>query len=178
MKTAVIYYSMTGNNEKLAARVAALLSADLIKVTEKKRRTTGTIVKDILFGTTPKTAPSPDTLTAYELCIFVGPVWMGKAATPLRAYFKALKAGPRSYAYISLSGGGLNPNPGLGGDLKKQTGSSPAALIDLHISDLLPSSPKPTMKDTIAYLLDEATADMLAEQAARVLRCQAGGAAL
>ena len=44
MKITVISYSLTGNNEALAASVAAALGAEHIKISEPKRRTIGTIV--------------------------------------------------------------------------------------------------------------------------------------
>ena len=41
------------------------------------------------------------------------------------------------------------------GELNKRVGKEPAALIDLHIADLLPSDPKPNRKDTSAYRLTD-----------------------
>ncbi len=155
MKIAVISYSFTGNNEALAKSIAAEFAAEHIRITESRQRTTGTIILDILFNRTPQVSPTVDKVTDKDLIIFVGPVWMGQAATPFRTYFKHLKAWPGRYAFISISGGAIGTNPKLAGDLKKRAGREPAALIDLHIADLLPHDPKPAMKDTSAYRINE-----------------------
>ena len=154
MKIGVISYSLTGNNEALANSVAEEFAAEHIKITEPKPRTTGSIILDIIFNRTPKVQPIPDRLEKYDQILFVGPVWMGQAASPFRAYFKHLKTHPYKYAFASISGGAINTNPKLAGDLKKRVGAEPAALVDLHIADLLPSDPKPTMKDTSAYRIN------------------------
>lgn len=151
MKTAVISYSLTGNNDVLASSVAGRLSADHIRLEEEKTRTMGRIVTDMLFNKIPKVTPGPDMLEKYDLAVFVGPVWMGYLAAPLHAYMKHIKKQPRRYAFFSISGGALNTNPKLKGDLRKWTGAEPIAFLDQHIADFLPSEPKPTMKDTGAY---------------------------
>jgi hypothetical protein len=154
LKIAVVSYSLTGNNEALARSVAGVLAAEHIKIQEPKQRTTGTIILDVLFNRTPKTEPKPARLENYDLVLFFGPVWMGQAAFPLRPYLKHPKLG--RYAFVSLSGGAMNDNPKLANDLKKRSGKDPAALIDLHVTDLLPAEPKPGTKETSAYRINEA----------------------
>jgi hypothetical protein len=157
MKIAVISYSLTGNNEALASGVAGELPAEHIKIKEPKQRTTGSIFLDLIFHKTPKVEPSPAILENYDQVIFIGPVWIGQVATPLRAYLKYLSLHPRRYSFASISGGslGANPNPKLGAELKKRTGMEPSALADLHIAELLPSDPKPDMKSTSSYRLTD-----------------------
>ena len=58
MNTAVISYSLTGNNDALAKSIAGKLSAEHISVTEAKNRKTGAIIADLLFNRTPKVLPS------------------------------------------------------------------------------------------------------------------------
>ncbi|SHI18173.1 hypothetical protein SAMN02745823_03110 [Sporobacter termitidis DSM 10068] len=161
MKIAVISYSLTGNNEVLAKGVAGALPAEHIRLTEDKRRTNATIFGDVVLGRTPKVRPGPESMAPYDLVIFVGPVWMGTAAFPFRAYFRRLKKEAKRYAYISLSGGSLGSNTKLSANLKKQTGRAPEAVVDLHIADLLPQDPKPTTKDIGAYRVSEETARRL-----------------
>ena len=155
MKVIVISYSLTGNNDALAASIAAEFAADHIKISESKPRTMGTIFLDVLFNRTPQVIPKVDKVEDNDLVIFVGPVWMGHVATPLRAYLRQLKASPGQYAFVSISGGADGPNLKLAGELNKRVGKEPAALIDLHIADLLPSDPKPNRKDTSAYRLND-----------------------
>jgi flavodoxin len=151
MKIAIVSYSMTGNNEALAAGIAGIFSAEHIKIREPKVRKPGRIFGDILFNRTPTVLPEPETLAAYDMVLFAGPVWMGQIATPLRPYLSFLKKNPRKYAFISISGGALGPNQKLARELEKRTGRKPDAVIDKHIADLLPPDPKPTMKDTSGY---------------------------
>ncbi|MBN2003527.1 MAG: hypothetical protein JXA21_09250 [Anaerolineae bacterium] len=153
MKKMVVSYSLTGNNAALAASLAAALGADHVSITEPKPRTMRTIVVDLLFGRTPKIVMSPEKVDAYDCVFFVGPVWMGQIATPLRACFKQARQTTGRYVFISISGGADGPNPKLAGELKKRLGKDPDALIDLHIADLLPPEPKPTRDDTSAYRL-------------------------
>ncbi len=156
MSITVVSYSLTGNNRALAAAVAKALSAGHVEISEEKPRKTGDIILDMILSRTPQVKPLPSVLEQYERILFIAPVWMGKAASPLRAYFKHLRAHPQPYAFASVSGGALNTNPKLAYDLEKRAGIKPAAFVDLHIADLLPSGRKPTMKDTSAYHLNSA----------------------
>jgi len=153
MKMVMVSYSMTGNNDALAANIAAELAIERVRITEPKVRTMAEIALDMLFNRTPKVSPAVETVDGYDLILFVGPVWMGHVAAPLRANLKHLKGNPVQYAFTSISGGADGSNPGLVGDLTKRTGKAPATLIDLHIADLLPSDPKPTRQETQDYHL-------------------------
>ena len=163
MNMTVLSYSLTGNNDALAKSAAQALSAKHVPVTEPKTRTTGTIIGDMLFGKTPKTTPSPDCLDGCGFVLLLGPVWMGSVAAPLRTYLKYLKKSGQPYAFASISGGALGPNPKLSAELQKRTGRAPAAVIDLHIADLLPSDPPPTRDDTSNYKVTNADVTKLTE---------------
>ena len=170
MKTIVLSYSKTGNNEELAKSIAKELAVEHIKVTERKKRTMGSIVADLTFHRTPKVQPAPTIIGEYDLILFLGPVWMGNVATPLRGYMKFLSKNPQKYAYISLCGGADGPNPKLADELKNRVGREPEALIELHIADLLPSDPKPTRNDTMAYRVNIEEIEKLTESVIRRLR--------
>ena len=169
MNICVISYSMTGNNDLLATSVAGLLGAQHLKVTESKTRKNGTIAFDMLLSRVPKVLPLPEKQDAFDMLLFVGPVWMGQAAFPLRVYLGRIRKQPRRYAYISISGGALGDNPKLAASLEKQTRRAPDAVVDLHIADLLPPEPKPTMADTSAYRVSDEDAQTLAETAVQQL---------
>jgi len=154
MRSVVISYSFTGNNEMLASSIAKELKIDHIKIKEPKQRTNGAIAKDMLFNKIPKVEPLPESLKDYDLILFFGPVWMGHVASPLRAYLKYIKKNPIKYAFISISGGADGPNPKLNSELMKRVEYKPIVLIDNLIADLLPSNPKPTRKDTSNYHLN------------------------
>jgi flavodoxin len=170
MKAAVISYSLTGNNAKLAEGLAESLSADRFSISEPGKRTMGTIAMDKVLGRTPKIMMQETKVEEHDLVVFVGPVWMGGVASPFRACFKQLGPKIRKYAYVSISGGADGPNPKLAEELTRRLGKKPAALVDLHIADLLPPDPKPTRNDTMGYKISDEQARMLAEKALSALK--------
>lgn len=170
MKVIVISYSLSGNNDALAISVAAELKAKHIKIKETKQRKMAAIFFDILFNRTPKVELMIDKVEEYDLVIFMGPVWLGRAATPLRGYFQNLKSRLGKYAFVSISGGAQGANPNLVVDLKRRIGKEPDILIDLAIADLLPSTPKPTRQDTMAYHLTERDVNNMTETIVKKIR--------
>lgn len=170
MKLAVVSYSFSGNNEALARSIAEELGAEHIKITEPRRRTTATITLDLLFNRIPTVAPAPERLEGYDLLLFVGPVWMGQVAFPLRAYFKQLKRNKNKYAFASISGGADGANPKLQGELMKRVGREPLLLMDLHIAGLLPGASKPSREETSAYHINEEDIKKLTDTVAKAVR--------
>jgi len=170
MKILLVSYSMTGNNETLANGIADELAADRLRITEPGSRTVGKIAFDVMLNRTPKIDQNIDGIENNDLVVFVGPVWMGKAASPLRPCLNHLKGKVCDYAFISISGGADGPNPSLEDDLTKRVGKAPKAVIDLHIADLLPSDPKPQRKDTMKYRLNEPDTKDLTNLAMKALR--------
>jgi flavodoxin len=161
MKTLVLSYSRTGNNEILAESVSSELLADHVRISEPKERTFFLIGLDMLFNRTPKVNPISVEFEDYDKIIFVGPVWMGHIATPFRAYLNKNGKSLKQYAYVSISGGADGPNTGLSGELSKRSGKEPFAVINLLISDILPGDPKPTREETESYRLNKEDARKL-----------------
>ena len=170
MRTAVISYSFTGNNNTLAAALAKAIDAEHIAVKPQKQVKMGDIVFDMMFKRTPKVQPDVSVLTKYGRVVLMGPIWCGGPASPLRPYLKQLKAHPQPYAFVTLSGGGLNPNQGFPAVLKKEAGSDPYALVTKYIVDFMPKDPQPTAKETSAFRLGEAQAEQLAAEIAEALK--------
>ena len=50
MKTVIVYYSFSGNNESLAKELRLRFGCDIIKIIEQKRRTGFTILLDLIFN--------------------------------------------------------------------------------------------------------------------------------
>ena len=169
-KVRVISYSMTGNNDAIATGIAAELAAEHIKITEPKPRTNGTIALDMLFGRTPKVNQRLDNIGDNDLVVIIGPVWLGHVAAPIRSCLRQLRGRPGQYAFCSISGGADGPNPKLAGDLTRRVGKAPAAVVDLHIADLLPRDPKPTRAITSAYRLKDADIKSLTGTIVKALR--------
>ena len=155
MKIAVVSYTMTGNNGKLAEKIAAEFQAEHIKVKELKKRKMLSIVMDVVFDRTPKVQVDSKIVEWCDLIIFVGPVWLGKVATPFRKYFEYVKENIDEYAFVSINGGGEVINLKIKEDLVKRTGKNPVLLKEFHIADLLPQKLKPTRQDTMDYRVDD-----------------------
>jgi flavodoxin len=170
MKAIVVSYSLTGNNEGLAASVAATLGAEHVRITEPKPRKMGKIVLDVVFKRTPKIIMPEEKIEAYDWVLFVGPVWMGQVASPFRACFRQLNQTIGRYAFMSICGGADGPNPKLADELEERLGKEPACLLELHIADLLPSEPKPTRDDTMGYRITERDVKHLTDTSLATLR--------
>ena len=170
MKILVVSYSFTGNNEALAKSVAKELTAEHHIVTEPKPRTMGAIIMDMIFNRTPKVQAFPKNWGEYDLILFFAPIWMGQPASPLRAYFKELKANSYQYGFVSISGGADGGNPKLLTELNKRVGREPMVLIDLPIASLLPSDLEAGRKDTSAYRIDEKDIKKLTDTIMKTLK--------
>jgi hypothetical protein len=165
MKIAVVSYSYTGNNDRLAACVARDLSVENIKITTQKPMTMGRIILDMIFNRTPKVHPNPDLLKQYDLILFFAPVWIGHIASPLRPYLHAEKSHSKAYGFFSISGGADGDNSKLLPELLKRTGMRPTIMLDQHIKDFIRQNTNPTRKDTSAYKISEAEASSLSAAA-------------
>jgi len=170
MKTMIISYSRTGNNEALAASVATALGGERVRITELKSRKMGKIVWDVMSSRTPKVVMPVANTKEVDLVLFVGPVWMGQVASPFRACFKQLGPEIGKYAFISICGGADGPNPKLADELKQRLGKEPVCLLDLHIADLLPSEPEPTRDDTMAYRVTDSNVKHLTDTVVAALQ--------
>lgn len=166
----VISYSLTGNNDALASGIAIELKAKHVRISDARPRSKTTIILDILFNRIPDVKPIIDKVDNTDLVIFVGPVWLGHVATPLRTYFKHLKGSINQYVFVSISGGADGPNLKLADELTKRLEKKPMKLIDLHIADFLPPEPKPTRKETSAYHLSDDDVKALTTRVAKTLR--------
>lgn len=163
MNIKIISYSLTGNNDAVAKTLAATLGAQHIQVSTAGKKTMPAIFFDLLLNRTPRVSPAID-IHNDDLVIFIAPVWLGRIATPLRAYFKQLKDKQCKYAFVSISGGADGDNIKLASELKSRMGREPVALADLHIASLLPAVPKPTRNDTMKYHITEADVKKLTDK--------------
>jgi flavodoxin len=108
MKTLIVYYSNTGNNELLVFHLQKKLQCEILKIEEAGRRSGLTIFLDIVFNRTPKLKEHAVQLNQYDHIIFAGPIWAGRIASPLRAFMRSEKSFIKSYSFITFCGGGSN----------------------------------------------------------------------
>ena len=102
MKTLVVYYSYEQDSESIARELQEQLGADLLKVEEVENRTSLTIFLDNLFNRKPHLKDNKILLDAYDSFIFVGPVWAGKIASPLKSFIIQKSSFIKRYSFISI----------------------------------------------------------------------------
>ncbi len=76
MNAAIVSYSFTGRNNRLAGLVSQQLKLEHIKINETKQRTIMTAAWDVMLGRKPKVLPEPGVIDKYDMVIFFSPVWM------------------------------------------------------------------------------------------------------
>lgn len=160
MRIKVVSYSLTGNNQAVASRVAAGLGIERIELREEKKRQTLDTVLDIIFNRTPAVSPGPEAISGCDLVLLFAPVWIGHIATPLRSYLKYIGEHRQQYGLITVCSG-INRN--LKARVKSYTGFEPTVFLELAIMAEL-GVRKPF------YRLQPTEAEKLAERVLAVLR--------
>jgi len=151
MKTLVVYYSFTHNNELLAKAIQKRLNCDIHKIEEVTRRTGLKILLDLILNRSPRIKPPPYSISSYEQCIFVAPIWAGKIASPLKTFLLQEKYHINRYSFITVCGGAPQQKEKLIKGLTKLLEQEPGQVQELRINDLLPEGKKDTIKYTSGY---------------------------
>ena len=113
MKTILVYYSMGGNTEWAARRIAQRLGAELLRLTPEKEYPTSGFRKFFWGGKSAVMAETPALMpytfdgAEYDRVIFGFPVWAGNVTPPLRTFIKENDLrGKRVAAFACQSGAG------------------------------------------------------------------------
>ena len=114
MKTAVVYYSMSGNTEDTARKIAEKLGAELIRIEPEKEYPNKGMKKFIWGGKSAVMGETPALRSYsfgsdYERVIIGTPVWASNIAPPIRTFVKENKdklRGKSVSAFVCCSGGG------------------------------------------------------------------------
>ena len=113
MRELIVYYSMTGNTEDTAGKIAAIRGADLLRIDPVKAYPDKGFIKFLWGGRSAVMAESPK-LKPYEFDpdrydrVIIGfPIWAGTFAPPVRTFVKenaeALKT--KNIAVFACMGG-------------------------------------------------------------------------
>lgn len=113
MSAIIVYYSLEGNTEYAARKIADRLGASLLPLTPVKAYPTGGVRKFLWGGKSAVMAETPP-LTPYEFdsaaydCVILGfPVWAANIAPPLRTFIRDNDlTGKRVAAFACQSGSG------------------------------------------------------------------------
>ena len=113
MKTIVVYYSMGGNTECAAGRIADALDADTLRIVPEKAYPDSGFKKffwggkSAVMAETPTLAPYDFDAAAYGRVILGFPIWASNIAPPIRSFIKENDlAGKRIAAFACESGSG------------------------------------------------------------------------
>lgn len=116
MKTAIVYYSMSGNTRQTAEEIAAKIGADLIRIDPVKEYPSKGLSKFLWGGKSAVMGDKPALLPyyfdgSYERIILGTPVWASSFTPPLRTFIsensEKLK-GKEIAAFFCYSGGGAD----------------------------------------------------------------------
>lgn len=151
MRSLIVYYSHTGNNEKLAYVLKERLDCDIYKISELKERKTISILFNFLFKRNTKLTDCNANLKEYDSIILVAPVWAGRIATPMRAFIEGEKNNIRNYSFISLCNGETGQKDKIAGELYSLIKHDPKNVTELCINSLLPEEKRNKIKHTFYF---------------------------
>ena len=151
MRTLIVYYSFTHNNQQLAEALQEKLKCDMHRIDTVKTRSGWSILLDLLFKRTPEIKSHSYPVEAYDQCIFISPVWGGKIATPLKAFLEKEKYNVNRYSFITLCGGYAGQKEKLRNELTHLLEQEPGLVEELWVNDILPPEKKNTIRYTSGY---------------------------
>lgn len=117
MKTAVVYYSMSGNTDYVSNYISKKMNVDLIKIVPKKEYPKSGFKKffwggkSAVMGETPELEEYEFDSDKYDKIIFGTPVWASSFVPPIRTFIKENKeklANKRISVFVCYSGGGAD----------------------------------------------------------------------
>lgn len=114
MKSAIVYYSMSGNTDYAARQISERTGADIIRISPRKAYPEKGFSKFFWGGKSAVMSEAPELLPysfqaeSYDKVIIGMPVWAGKLTPPLRTFInenrEALKD-KRILVFVCCSGG-------------------------------------------------------------------------
>ncbi|MCI5827200.1 MAG: flavodoxin domain-containing protein [Lachnospiraceae bacterium] len=116
MKTAIVYYSMSGNTKYAADKIAEKIGADIIRI-EPVKAYPDQGAKKFIWGGKSAVMGEPPALQSYEFSaekydrIILGtPVWASTFASPIRSFLKENPdiQGKKLAVFTCFSGGGAD----------------------------------------------------------------------
>lgn len=109
MKILVVYYSLSGHTRRVAERLARLLDASAVAITEPAPRRGllgyGRSLLEAVRGRDAAIDPLPRDPTAYDLVIIGTPVWGWHLSSPVRAWARQWGGRMQQVAFFATMGG-------------------------------------------------------------------------
>ena len=112
MKRLVVYYSLSGNTEAAARKLAERLGAELLRLETVKpmpKRFAARILVgggQVMFHHVPELKPLEKDVSAYDEIILGSPIWNSQGVPAVNAFLRDANAAAKVTALFFLSGGG------------------------------------------------------------------------
>lgn len=112
MKRLVVFYSLSGNTEEAARKLAARLNAELLRLETVKPMPKSFAAQifvgggQVMFHHVPELKPLDKDVGAYDELILGSPIWNSKGVPAVNAFLKDANAAAKVTALFFLSGGG------------------------------------------------------------------------
>lgn len=112
MKAVVVYYSLEGNTEYVADKIAEKIGARKLKLEPVKEFPKGNASKfiwggkSVVFGETPKLLPYDFNADEYDIIIIGTPIWAGSYTPPIKTFLKHNSLNNKKVALYTCSAGG------------------------------------------------------------------------
>ena len=151
MKTLLVYYSFTQNNAQLAKTIQSRLGCDILQIETVWKRSTFSIFLDMLFGRRPSIRKHNLSMENYDQFVFVGPIWLGKIAGPLKTFLHEERDKIKRYSFITLCGGLAGQKEKIEAELVSILGIHPLNVSELWISEIVDQSVPKDAKNISAY---------------------------
>ena len=151
MKTLLVYYSFTQNNELLAKTIQTRLGCEMLKIETIRKRSTFSIFLDRIFGRKPSIRKYNLSMMEYDQFVFVGPIWMGQIASPLKTFLYQERDVIKRYSFITLCGGLPGQKEKIEAELTSIVQMHPENVTELWISDIVSASVTKDAKNISAY---------------------------
>jgi menaquinone-dependent protoporphyrinogen IX oxidase len=155
MNALVVYYSHSGNNEKLAYQLKERLSCDIHKISELKERKTISILFDSFIKHKLKLSSCNINLKEYDKVNFVAPIWGCKIASPMREFMNIEKNNLEKYFFITLCNGEIGQKEKVDTELYSILHRKPNEVKELWINSLLPEEKQNKIKHTFNFRIKE-----------------------
>ena len=155
MKPLIVYFSHSGNNEKLATELRDRIGCDTYEIKEKKKRKDLSILFDVLLKRNSRLAPIDIDVSEYGPIILLAPIWAGKIAAPMRTFIKMEQNKLTDYSFITLCSGAEGQREKIANELSSLTAQKPTAVTELWINNLLPEEQRNKIKYTTNFRLEK-----------------------
>ncbi len=156
MKNLVVYYSLEGNTQKAAEKIAQGLNADILKLEPVKDvpKNNGKYFiggMQAMFGACVKIKPIKLNPKEYDRIILGTPVWADKAAPAVNTFLKKYNVEDKVTALFTVSGGGNNER--CESNMKKKLHHLKAIVALTDVKNPISSENDRRLKDFVGELL-------------------------